>query len=136
MPEIIELNKTAAGGSMKSHDLYAATEALVNRLHEWERDLPESLTNTPENMITQAASGAGGAFVSLHIGFFHYSQLLFFPFLHQPAVDEEHLDEAQRFAEHCRVSSTALCELLYSAQALPGAEVHVSTCILIMSSQT
>lgn len=130
LSEIAQLNRLLADGALTGHDTQVATESLTQRLNEWHLGLPESLVNNPENLITQAASGYGGAFVALHIGYYHFSQLLHFQYLHQsvtfdtsssPRCAETHL-----YAERCRDSSTALCELLYAAQALPGAEVYVS----------
>lgn len=92
--------------------------------------LPKSLINNPENLITQAASGYGGAFVVLHIGQCHFSQLLRFQYLHQSVTfdtsSSPHCAETHLYADRCRESSVALCKLLYAAQALPGAGVYVS----------
>ena len=134
LSEIAQLNKALADGAVVSHEAQVATETLAQRLDEWLQGLPDSLVNTPENLITQAASGCGGAFVALHIGFYHFSQLLYYRFLHQSLAFEllsnPSVDESHDYAQRCRDSSTALCELLYAAQALPGAEVYVCTPVL------
>ncbi|KAH9208392.1 hypothetical protein DL95DRAFT_467801 [Leptodontidium sp. 2 PMI_412] len=125
LSEIAQLNRTLAENTLSLHETHAATEALALRLNEWREQLPESLTDTPENLFAQSASGSGGVFVALHIGFYHFSQLLYFYYLHQ-SVSSYPTAESNVFAERCRESSTAFCELLYAAQALPGAEVYYS----------
>ncbi|KAG4440911.1 hypothetical protein IFR05_003601 [Cadophora sp. M221] len=125
LSEIAQLNRTLAENTLSLHETHAATEALALRLNEWREQLPESLTDTPENLFAQSASGSGGVFVALHIGFYHFSQLLYFYYLHQ-SVSGYPTTESNVFAERCRESSTAFCELLYAAQALPGAEVYYS----------
>jgi len=125
LSEIAQLNRQLAENVLSPHETHAATEALALRLDEWQQQLPEPLTNTPENLFAQSASGSGGVFVALHIGFYHFSQLLYFYYLHQ-SVSSYPAAESNVFAGRCRESSTALCELLYAAQALPGAEVYVS----------
>ena len=126
LSQIAQLNRQLADNMLSPHETHAATEALALRLDEWQQQLPESLTNTPENLFAQSASGSGGIFVALHIGFYHFSQLLYFYYLHQ-SVSNYPAVESGVFAGRCRESSTAFCELLYAAQALPGAEVYVST---------
>lgn len=126
LSEIAQLNKTFAENTLSLYETHAATEALALRLNEWREQLPESLNNTPENLFAQSASGSGGAFVALHIGFYHFSQLLYFYYLHQ-SVSGHPTNESNVFARRCREGSTALCELLYAAQGLPGAEVYVSS---------
>lgn len=125
LSEIAQLNKTLAEKTLSLCEAHAATAALALRLNEWREQLPESLHNTPENLFAQSASGSGGAFVALHIGFYHFSQLLYFYYLHQ-SVSGYPTSESNIFAGRCRESSIALCELLYATQALPGAEVYVS----------
>lgn len=130
LSEIAQLNRALAEEDLSYQDTQIATEDLAQRLEAWQQGLPETLTNTPENLTTQAAMGCGGAFVALHIGFYHFSQLLHYQSLHQSltfdVATSPRFAETHGYAERCRASSTALCELLYAAQALPGAEVYVS----------
>ncbi|KAK0101119.1 hypothetical protein ONS95_012898 [Cadophora gregata] len=124
LSQIAQLNRHLAENTLSLHETHAATEALALRLEEWRQQLPESLTNTLENLFAQSASGSGGVFVALHIGYYHFSQLLYFYYLHQ-SVSSYPVTESNEFAGRCRESSTAFCELLFAAQALPGAEVYV-----------
>lgn len=130
LSEIAQLNRALADEDLSYQDTQMVTEHLAHRLEAWQQGLPEALTNTPENLITQAALGCGSAFVALHIGFYHFSQLLHYQSLHQSltfdVATSPRFAETHGYAEQCRASSTALCELVYAAQALPGAEVYAS----------
>lgn len=129
LPEIARLNSVSAGKTLDPDTVEAATTDIAQKLYTWHDELPESLQNTPENLAMQAASGSGGAFVALHVGFYHFSQLLFYQYLHQSILlghsSSPRFPGRQGFAQKCRESSTSLCELLYAAHSLPGAEVYV-----------
>lgn len=130
LSEIARLNKASAGKVLDPDTVEVTTIDIAQKLYTWHDGLPESLQNTPENLAMQAASGSGGAFVALHIGFYHFSQLLFYQYLHQSSwlgySSSPRFSGRQDHAEKCRESSTSLCELLYAAQSLPGAKVYVS----------
>lgn len=129
--DIAKLNRDTIDGVMTSYTIQTVTEQLGDRLDEWQLSLPHSLLDTPENLAAQVALGFGGQFVSLHIGFYHFSQLLYYRYLHQSqlmdVISHTSTDKIQNYAEKCRLNSTFLCELVYSAQCLPGAEVYVSS---------
>lgn len=138
LSDIAQLNRAVADEALSHQDVQMATENLASKLDAWQLGLPATLTDTLENLTTQAAMGYGGAFVSLHIGFYHFSQLLHYQSLHQSltidSTTSPRFADTNGYAEKCRRSSTALCELLYAAQALPGAEVYVCMLPVFISS--
>jgi len=129
LSDIVQLNRLSTADSFSASEILSTTLGLAARLTQWHDSLPESLEDTTENMIAHAASGSGGGFVALHIGFYHFSQLLYYTYLHHSVNDHECSQPIRDFAQRCRENSTSLCELVYAAQALPGAEVYVSISI-------
>ncbi|TLS25519.1 hypothetical protein PpBr36_06872 [Pyricularia pennisetigena] len=95
------------------------TQRIGDYLDSWARDLPPELACTPENVERQARLGLGSAFVALHLGFFHYSTLLYFPFLD---LQLRETDRELRFASRCRYYAAAFSDLLSLAHACKGCD--------------
>ncbi|CZR68016.1 uncharacterized protein PAC_17915 [Phialocephala subalpina] len=54
---------------------------LSERLDRWEEELPPTLRYCSENLEHFQSVGFGKTFLAMHIGYHHYRQLLYFPFL-------------------------------------------------------
>ena len=54
---------------------------LAYRLDRWSDNLPEDLKYNKTNLAYFAASSLGRIFLSMHIGYHRYCQLLYYPFL-------------------------------------------------------
>ena len=54
---------------------------LTQRLDKWEQELPARLKYNCENLTYFQEIGFGKTFLAMHIGYHHYRQLLYFPFL-------------------------------------------------------
>ncbi|PMD49022.1 hypothetical protein L207DRAFT_627652 [Hyaloscypha variabilis F] len=54
---------------------------LAKLLDKWEQELPARLKYNPENLTYFQEIGFGKTFLAMHIGYQHYRQLLYFPFL-------------------------------------------------------
>lgn len=136
LADIAQLNRAAASGASSGPQIDIATEILAGRLSRWRSQLPTWLWDTRSNLEYHASSGTGGAFVALHIGYYHFSQLMYYRYLHIPEMDEAiaspRTAEAASYAENCRHNSVALCELVYNAYGTQGAEVYVSSTRLVV----
>lgn len=54
---------------------------LAGRLDRWQYELPLRLKYSPENFEYFQNLGFGKTFLAMHIGYHHYRQLLYYPFL-------------------------------------------------------
>lgn len=134
LAEIYEINNMAATGKADGAALETAVRNASHRLDEWQAALPDYMRDTPSNMARYASEGLGRTFVALHVGYYHYGQLLFYQFLHQDchaSVPSTHF-----YANKCKVHAAGLCELLYTANATPDCEVLYTMVghILVISS--
>ncbi|KAF3026049.1 hypothetical protein E8E15_003346 [Penicillium rubens] len=68
-------------GSISFHDYCQEAVVLEGRLDEWEKSLPPNLRYTTENITSSVNQRLGRTFLAMHIGYHHFRQILFFPFL-------------------------------------------------------
>lgn len=100
------------------------TEAIVGILEHWKQSLPDDLHLTTENVTMFRMRGRGAELVDLHLGYYHYSTLLFFEYLgrQHPSSKEHH-----PYAKRCRENALAYASLLAFARAQQGCEtVHAT----------
>lgn len=133
--DIVQSNKTSLQDTLSTSNSSRSTEALAEELYHWRSGLHEALADTGENLVRHAVLGTGGAFVALHSGYHYFALLLFYRFLHLRRSPRDNVSlEQQTFASYaarCQAHSSAVCDLIYHAYATPGAEVYVSTSILL-----
>jgi hypothetical protein len=96
------------------------THILAADLDLYVRDLPPSVRMTRENLEHHIGLGVGSAFVALHLGFYHYSTLLYFPFLD---LRLEQTPSQVLFAARCRHYAAALSDLLDLSNEIDGCDV-------------
>lgn len=127
------------------HDVLAkivsqeTTKAIVNqtiqdlsqKLDDWYLTLPSYMLDTPENLQTYTAYGLGRTFVAVYLGYYHFGQLLFYPFLHSG-----HRGIDTNYADRCKNHAAKLCSIVYRAHDTPGCEVWYSMVghILVVAS--
>jgi len=75
----------------------AKIDRLVERLDSWEHGLPLRLKYSSENLAYFRSVGFGKTFLAMHIGYHHYRQLLYFPFL-DPRNDNQLSSECKKHA--------------------------------------
>ncbi|GFF56861.1 uncharacterized transcriptional regulatory protein C1327.01c [Aspergillus udagawae] len=134
LAEIYAINSMAVIGQADGAALETDVRNASYHLDEWQAALPDYMRDTPANMVRYASEGLGRTFVALHIGYYHYGQLLFYRFLQQDchtSVPSTHF-----YANKCKSYAAHLCELLYAANANPDCEVLYSMVghILVVSS--
>ncbi|KAK0112921.1 hypothetical protein ONS95_014642 [Cadophora gregata] len=76
---------------------------LADRLDRWEYELPPILKYSTENFKYFQGVGFGKTFLAMHIGYHHYRQLLYFPFL-DPRNDD-------RLAHECKNHAIMVSEI-------------------------
>jgi hypothetical protein len=85
---------------------------LAARLDRWEDELPLRLRYGPENLAYFQSIGFGKTFLAMHIGYHHYRQLLYFPFL-DPRNDNRLASECKKHAMMVSEIASQGNELVY-----------------------
>lgn len=112
---IQEMNQNLVQGKM-SHGLYVSVLAsLAERLTVWEEQLPPAAILTEENLDFHCQRGSGGTFVALHLGYHHYSTLLYYDSLEaQRHPDISEVDKM--YAERCKSHASSFARLLETSK--------------------
>lgn len=117
---IQDLNKALVERShWEEEDIDSQVLSLADQLAAFERDLPSLLVFTAENLNFQVRRGVGRTFVALHMGFNHYSTLLYYQYLDQrrPVTPRTRM-----FAQRCKYHAKASCDLIESSVMHGNAE--------------
>ena len=132
--EISVVNEKAASTFQFDSDHQEAVDELTTRLEDWYDNLPVGLQDTHANLSRYAALGLGPMFVAVYLGYYHYGQLLYYPYLHGDSLDDT--IQARYYADRCKRHSIGLCEILYRAYSTPGCEVYYTMVghVLVISS--
>ncbi|KAJ9608211.1 hypothetical protein H2200_007199 [Cladophialophora chaetospira] len=120
--EVSLLNERAASEFQLGEEHHAAVEALTIQLDTWYENLPIGLQDTHANLSRYAALGLGPMFVAVYLGYYHYGQLLYYPYLHGDSYNDT--VQARYYADKCKTHSIGLCEILYRAYSTTGCEVY------------
>lgn len=119
--EINETNEAAVTSDLDDLSIEAKVLASSKKLDDWHDALPDYMHFNTENLKQYAAQGLGRLFVTLYMGFYHFGQLLYYPYLHQDSY--ESMPDVRLYAERCKTYSASLCETFYAANSTPGCEV-------------
>lgn len=106
-------------------------QELSQKLDDWYFTLPSYMLDTPENLKNYTSYGLGRMFVAVYLGYYHFGQLLFYPFLHDGSRGID-----RHYADRCKNHAANLCSIVYRAHETPGCEVWYSMVghILVVSS--
>lgn len=121
--EVAQLIKAVSKQGIHVHETSATFSRLSHELSQWYDELSPNLKDTPENMIYYAELGLGGVFVAIYLGYYYFTQLLYYQFLYDDNSEQAN-PQARLYADRCKAHSTSLCEIVYRAYATPGAEVY------------
>ncbi|KAL3464516.1 hypothetical protein BJX64DRAFT_92198 [Aspergillus heterothallicus] len=125
--------------SMISFENYCIQASkLETLLEQWAENLPPKLTWGFDNLMLLAGQRLGQIYLAMHIGYFHFRQMLFFPFLDSRAVRNTGHDGAAKCKDSAAVVSSILqysknvknCELeyfIYGHIAVVSSCVHLHT---------
>ncbi|KAL4798491.1 hypothetical protein BDV19DRAFT_377018 [Aspergillus venezuelensis] len=118
-----------------SFDDYCSQAAeLEVALDQWAENLPPRLTWNFDNLVFLAGRRLGQIYLAMHVGVFHFRQMLFFPFLDARAAKKLGPIQANKCKESAAVVSSILqycknirnCELDYFIYGHIGV---VSSCV-------
>ncbi|KAH7142664.1 NADH dehydrogenase [Dactylonectria estremocensis] len=101
-------------------DIDEIVVGLAARLKAWVEDLPTDVQYNETNLLFHRERGVGGAFAALHMGFFHYSTLLYYLYL-----DGQRATTAmtQNFSDQCKIMAVSQSNLLRRARTLGNCEL-------------
>ncbi|KAL4868003.1 hypothetical protein BDV12DRAFT_186281 [Aspergillus spectabilis] len=111
---------------------------LEASLETWAQNLPPRLAWNFDNLVLLAGKRLGQIYLAMHIGYFHFRQMLFFPFLHARAARNSRPEQAVKCKNAAAVVSSILqyskniknCELdyfIYGHIAVVSSCVHLHT---------
>ena len=120
--QIDKLNSQAVSGALQGAELIQEVERISLEMGAWASELPDRMCKTSDNLAYWTSQGSGNIFVLLHIQYHHFSQLLFYQFLHGSADPACHLSANYKYAQNCRQHATDLCNLIHLARGDPATE--------------
>ena len=120
--QIDKLNSQAVSGVLQGAELIKEVERISLEMRTWASELPGRMCNTLENLAYWTSQGSGNIFILLHIQYHHFSQLLFYQFLHGSAEPRCSSSKHYRYAQECKQHATSLCNLIHLARGTPATE--------------
>ena len=119
---IQDLNQRLAQEEMMEGDLDSLVQQLAQQLDSWMEMLPLEIKMTKSNLEAHRRKGLGGPFIALHLGYHHYSTLLYFQFL-----DSQYSASNKMYAGRCKAHASEYSSLLRSARQFEGCEAFYAT---------
>lgn len=121
---IQQLNRHSVNRSMTSEDIESSILSLSQQLETWEDSLPDNIKWKEEMLDWHINRGTGGPYVALHLGYHHYSVLLYFRFL---SSQEPRSPAASMYHSRCKSHASAYSNLVKLARGKQGCEVVYPT---------
>ncbi|KAH8901908.1 hypothetical protein BR93DRAFT_932741 [Coniochaeta sp. PMI_546] len=134
---LLEVNDAIKQLNSPEGDAHFADTAqtLSLRLESWEAALPSNLRDTPENLHLFASQGLGRIFVAIYLGYYHFGQLLFYPYLDEeqrqqrqdgqsPNTPTAFQPHAEDYARKCKWFAMSLSRIIATANSTPGCDVR------------
>lgn len=114
-----DLHRARVHGHKSHQEAEKGTHELASDLDNWRLSLSSGLRPTVENMRKHAQNGLGSVFVALHMGFYHYANLLYFPFLD---LQLERTPTQVLFSQRCRQYAAEFSDFLALSNEIEGCE--------------
>lgn len=116
---IQELHRKLANSQLSDAEAEEYTRQLALEFEQFSHDLPSHVKFTRGSLERHAMMGSGATFVALHLGYHHYSTLLYFHYL-----DSTHTQVPNQalFAARCKFHAAAFSDLLSSSNDIPGCD--------------
>lgn len=103
-----------------SFDKYCTEAAVLEHsLDQWAKDLPPSLVYTYNNFMLLVGKRLGQTYLSMHIGYYHFRQMLLFPFLDTRLAQWNVRDRAAK----CKESAAIVSDILQYSKTIPRCEM-------------
>jgi Fungal specific transcription factor domain len=106
---IQDLNRRIVQEDLEDSEINRCAYDLSQKLDAWEDKLPADTKLNQENLEGHKNRNTGGPFVALHLGFHHYSTLLYFQYLESKGIST---DMTRTFAERCKHHASSYSALL------------------------
>ena len=100
-------------------DLDRHVDDIAGRLDIWEENLPLDVKLSTKNLDEHQKRGLGSTFVALHLGYHHYSTLLFFQYLDTRRLSTP---KSNIYADRCKNHAFQYSALLQLAREREGCE--------------
>ncbi|KAL4874082.1 hypothetical protein BDV12DRAFT_191945 [Aspergillus spectabilis] len=117
--KIHELHRELANGHLVDTKAEECTHVFALELEEIARNLPSDVKLTRDNLERHATQGLGATYVALHLGYHHYSTLLYFHYLDSTLTQ---VPNQVLYAARCKYHAAAFSDLLSSSNEVPGYE--------------
>lgn len=111
---IYDLNRRLVESQLAEDVIEHHVRDLSRRLDAWEAGLPEHMHLTDANLDHHISKGLGGPFVALHIGYYHYSTVLYFQYLD---LRRPRTPTTEAYADRCKGYALAYSRLLADARS-------------------
>ncbi|KAL2853483.1 hypothetical protein BJY01DRAFT_65310 [Aspergillus pseudoustus] len=117
--KIQELHRQLANNRLSDAEAEEYTRQVALQFQDFSHTLPLDIALTRDNLDRHAKIGLGSTFVALHLGYNHYSTLLYFHYL-----DSTHTEVSNQalFAARCKYHAAAFSELLSLSNEVAGCE--------------
>jgi hypothetical protein len=109
-------------GSISFDDYCQEAVVLEGRLGEWENSLPPNLRYTTENIMSSVNQRLGRTFLAMHIGYHHFRQILFFPFL--DARRDHDNTKLTKNASQCKRSADIISDILRHSTDIENCDLN------------
>ncbi|KAF3386150.1 hypothetical protein F1880_000593 [Penicillium rolfsii] len=114
---------------------------LAQQLRQWANNLPAILQYSMSNLQILSELGLGRTFLAMHIGYHHFYQMLYFPFLNASVASssKQSAPETSFFRDgalECKNSANAVSEIVQIASNKKNCELlcHLYAHITVVSS--
>lgn len=121
---IHDLNRQIVDHKIAMQVAEECVRGLGMRLDEWTAALPQHFAETDINLDAHIQRGTGGLFVALHLGYHHYSTLLYFRYLGTASTNTA---TQNGYADQCRTHASSFASLLRKSRVAPGSEAQYAT---------
>ncbi|KAJ9148943.1 Nonribosomal peptide synthetase 12 [Pleurostoma richardsiae] len=116
---IQDLNQRVAANDINGDEVDRTVASLARQLQAWEEMLPPDAQFNDANLAAHCKRRVGGPFVALHLGFHHYSTLLYFQFLETSSN--------RLYVDRCKHHAKSYSALLKRARQEGGCEAVYPT---------
>lgn len=131
---IQDLNVSMVNEDDSKNEIDEKVANLAGRLQEWHDSLPSYMKMSQRNLDAYRSRGLGGTFVGVHLGYHHYSTLLYF---HQLDAAIEPSTDSGILAQECRWHAMAFSNLLYNARQKDDCHVvYITVAYMTMVSSS
>ncbi|KAJ5749816.1 hypothetical protein N7533_006844 [Penicillium manginii] len=113
------LHQKLAEGALDQQKAEMTTIELAHEFDHFLQELPANLHFNTRNLTQHTELGLAQAFVALHLGYHHYSTLLYFPYLDMKLAE---IPSQGTFVARCKHHATSFSDLLKTSHETPGCE--------------